>query len=259
MNQTTFKRIVSLLQCMNSQFPWTPTMAEQVALVVRQWEDAFAERVMVEVFRREAWRPAPARLLEIAVSLASPYPDAETVYAEVMHKAQSVGLWGRPDPENANSRLPGAPPMSHPVVSRIVAYCGGWEMICTGEAGMQEGLRKQVRAAHEAVADWWQTQVSRELAFPPEQRDPAFFPAYRPYELPTGYVPDVTRAGALPPGGATRPPSGVSMPPDVAARLRAAGFGRIGRAIEASRPVQSEEERRAELRRQAEAMERRVK
>lgn len=138
----------------------------------------------------ENWRPSPARLLEIAAELASPVPDDEATYAEILHKAQSLGTYARPHPDKPSILLEGPPNFSHPFVEQIVRYCGGWAFICTGESNMAEGLKKQVRSAHESVASEWRAEVKKQLALPPDRRNPRMFPEWKRHQLPSSWTPD---------------------------------------------------------------------
>lgn len=236
MQRETLDRLIALLRAMPSQMVWTRYTTEMYTAVLCRWPDEFAERVLRQAFESEEWRPAPARLLSIGVEVAAPVPDADLCYAEIMHKASAVGLYGRPDPERPSVRLPGPPPMSHPLVARIVSLCGGWQMICTGEAGMQEGMRKQVRSAHEtAVGEWRQRVLS---AWESGKPAPALFRNYPPYELPAGYVTDVTDGAgirALGTGERLLPeparPALVAMPDSIREKLAALGFSGIGRNL----------------------------
>ena len=193
MTPEKLSKTLAILEAMNSTQRWSDYHSEMYVMAIANWDDAFAADVMKCVVMQEEWRPAPARLVKIAAETASPIPDAELSYAEVIYKAQSIGLYGRPAPTRPNVFYEGPPPMSHPIVAKIVAYCGGWEMICNGEANMQEGLRKQVRAAHEHLADDWSRSVVSELQKPISMRNQELFPLWKPFEFPKGHVPGIEK------------------------------------------------------------------
>lgn len=171
---------------------WDDDLRENCALVLAPLDDEIGLAAVLHAVKNEEWRPAPARLRQIAAEVASPIPDHEQAYAEIIYKAQIIGTHGTPDPANPNVSYTGPPPMSHPAISRIVAYLGGWEMVCNGEAQMQEGLVKQVRGAHESVARQWRQEVSAQLELPRSKWNPLYFRRYQPFELPDGFVPGVT-------------------------------------------------------------------
>lgn len=175
---------MALLMGMNSGQEWQPAHTQVYDLVLRAIGPEYGPQAVEWAVLNEQWRPSPARLRQIAARLASPYPDAESAYAEILHKAQTVGLYGQAVPGRPNIHLAGSPAFSHPVVARVIAFCGGWESVCTGEANMAEGLKKQVRGAHESIAGQWEQAVSQQLALPEDRRDRRYFPRWTPYLLP---------------------------------------------------------------------------
>jgi hypothetical protein len=159
----------------------------------------------------EEWQPSPARLRRIAAEVASPIPDAEHAYAEIIHRAQVEGLYGRPVHGRPHCKVEGSPLFSHPLVDQIVLCCGGWGMVCSGEAGLQEGLKKQVRSAHASVAEAWHEQVWAQLLKPSACRDRRLFPRWTPYALPCGWEEAGSLGGEV--VGSLEPPdSAVPMP-----------------------------------------------
>lgn len=173
----------TLLSLMNSgrEQSWREELKPLYALILRPLDDEIGCSAVQWAVLHEEWRPSPAKLRQIAAKVASPYPSAEECYAEIMDKAQNVGLYGRPDPKNPDVYLEGPPPMSHPLVSRIVPHLGGWQYVCTGEAQMQEGLKKQVAGSHETVMRQWEQEVAGQLVLPPSQRNPVYFRPYARY------------------------------------------------------------------------------
>ncbi len=259
-----------LLRTMPSVTPWTDGHRQLYAIVLRDWSVQLGRQVVEAATLSEEWRPSPARLRKIAARLASPYPDAEEVYAEILHKAQTIGVYGRPEHYGSASWMsPGTPAMSHPIVAQVVGLIGGWLTICHGEAQMQEGLKKQVRSAHESAAGRWEARVLEQLSLAPPHRDPLLFRAYRPYCLPEGYCPSV-QGDVLGLGAGLEEPEDrtaradrdqrAAMPDRVVESLRNAGFDprlleRIGRGMRREptevQAATDEEANRARLRRQA--------
>lgn len=221
---------LTLLETMQSGQEWSKPLAQMYLMAFQTLGETCSRLAVQWACLNEKWRPSPAELRQFAARIASPYPDAEAAYSEILHKAQAVGLYGRPDPKRPTVFVEGAPPMSHPIVSQIVGYCGGWEQICSGEANKAEGLRKQVRSAHESVSREWEAKVIENLALPESKRDPRYFPVWRRHELPSWFVPEVDMGLSLPP--APREPENlVPMPPDVAEKLAALGLKQIGKPM----------------------------
>lgn len=181
--------LLSTMNCGREQ-TWSDRLRPVYALVLRKLEDELGKAAVEYAVLHEEWRPAPARLLEIAAELASPIPDAEMCYSEVVHEAQEQGLFAMPLPENPNIKLEGPPPFSHPIIAQIVRYCGGWKYICAGDANMAEGLKKQVRGSHESISRQWKEEVKRQVILPPGKRNHGMFPVYvAPTILPPVLVP----------------------------------------------------------------------
>lgn len=194
MTRETLGRCLGFLENMLSQQDWKPTLIEMYAVVLQPLTDAEGKAAVEYAFTHENWRPSPARLIEIAAELASPIPDADATYDEIMHLADTVGVMGQRHPERPNIRVAGPPEFSHPIVGRVVQYLGGWANLCVGESQLYEGLKKQVRSSWESVARDWRERVRGALRLPPERRDPTLFRAWTPYRLPAGWTPDSSMA-----------------------------------------------------------------
>ena len=189
MNERNLSECFTLLSLMNSgsEQRWRDELKPLYALVLRPVDDTFGKKAVEWAVLHEEWRPSPARLRKIVARIASPYPCDDDAYAEIMDKAVRIGSYGVPDHDNPNVFYEGPPPMSHPVVARIVAHLGGWRFLCEGDAQMQEGLKKQVAGSHESVAGQWEQEVSDQLHLPASVRNPIYFQnysAYRPVAPP---------------------------------------------------------------------------
>lgn len=197
---------LTLLAAMNagSGNEWTAGHTQLYEIVLTAIGEGHARRAVQWAVLNEEWRPSPAKLRQIAARLAAPYPDAELCYAEIWTKAARIGLYGKQHPDRPNIRLAGPPDFTHPVIRQIIGCLGGWEAICTGEAQMQEGLKKQVRAAHASVSERWEREVSRQLTLPPAERDMRYFAPYEPYAVPDGWSDE---------------PAEIPAPPDTSIRM----------------------------------------
>lgn len=189
-SEETISECCVILRLMKGE-PWEPMHDRLYARIIAPWEDEFARKVIQAADDTLTWRPSRAELRLLAAKIACPIPDDDECYAEIVHKLETVGPYGQPHPERPTVMLEGAPAMSHPIVSQIVAYCGGWLSLCTGEANYSEGLKKQVRSAHESVSARWLQGAAENLTLPPGKREAVYFQPYRRYELPAGYVPGV--------------------------------------------------------------------
>lgn len=183
MKEAAISECLAILRAMphGREQEWTDALRPLYIMAIKPMQDKEGKDACGWAALNEEWRPSPARLRQIASRLASPYPDSELAYSELIEKAQTIGLYGKPIPGRPNCFTEGPPDMSHPIVGEIVAYCGGWEMICSGEAQMQEGLKKQIRTAHEAAASRWERDVTAQLCLPTADRDLRFFPPYKEY------------------------------------------------------------------------------
>lgn len=185
MTHRTLAECYVLLSMMNAgrEQKWDDGHKPLYELALKPLTDAEGVGAVKWAALNEEWRPSPARLIQIAAEQSSVIPDAEQSYAEIIGKAQSEGLFAMPHPERPSIKLEGPPPFSHPIVEKITHFCGGWRAICEGEANFSEGLKKQVRSAHESVSRQWREEVKQQLLLPPSQRNPRYFPAYVPPSL----------------------------------------------------------------------------
>ena len=193
MRKSTHDQCMDMLRVMPSsaaQDAKWDDLKKLYSIALLRLQDGDAKMAVEWSALNEKWRPSPARLLEIAAEQASPVPDAETVYAEIVRQVQTEGLYARPHPDRPSIKLEGPPPFSHPIVEKIVHYCGGWPMVCNGESNYAEGLKKQVRGAHESVSADWRENVKAQLMLPAEQRNMRFFPKWKSFALPAEWTPD---------------------------------------------------------------------
>jgi len=179
--------------------PWDDRHKPLYELALKPMTDEEGSAVVRWAALHEEWRPSPARLIQIAAEQSSAIPDAEAAYAEILDAAQRHGEYACPHPSNPNIRTLGPPEFSHPVVKQIVSYCGGWEFICSGDANKSEGLKKQVRGAHESVSRQWVEQVKTQLMLPPSQRNQKYFQAWKPLPILSSERPMIERLKVDPP------------------------------------------------------------
>lgn len=216
--------LLSTMACGREQ-EWSDRLRPVYALALRNLDDDTGKRAVEYAVLHETWRPAPARLLEIAAEIASPIPDAEAVYGEIARKVQTEGVYARPHPDRPSIKLEGPPPFSHPIVERIVHYCGGWPMICNGESNFAEGLKKQVRGAHDSVSAEWREKVKRQLTLPAVQRDRRMFPQWKPFALPEDWTPEYQLPAIEPPRFDI--PDASELPPAIRSQIAAIAAKRM--------------------------------
>lgn len=193
MTDETITECLAVLRTMKGD-AWTKSHDMVYSQALRPWGDQHGKETVTQALMTLNWRPSVAELVKLSARIASPYPDDDAAYAEIAFKLSTIGLYGKVHPENPNVRILGHPVMSHPVVSQIVAYCGGWEMLCSGEANFQEGVRKQVRSAHESIALKWEAAVAQLLRLTDKDRraDRVHFQPYVPFTPPDWFVPGNT-------------------------------------------------------------------
>lgn len=190
MTDESISQCFGILKAMKSgsEDQWSNGHAQIFGIVLRPLPDDIGRAAVEYAVANCEWRPSPAELRKIAARIASPYPSAEETYAEILIRAKSQGIYGKPVAGRPNIYLEGDPDFSHPLVERVVRMCGGWEMICTGEANLQGSLRRQVEGTHSSVATGWESDVSKALSA--GQRSGPLFPKWKPFEIPSDWSED---------------------------------------------------------------------
>lgn len=169
---------LTMLELMNSSIEntWSIPRAKLYRLVFRMIGSDASQAACLQAMLIEQWRPSPARLREIAAEIASPCPSADDAYAEMMEKAATLGIYGARHATRPSIMIEGEPSFSHALISKTVAQCGGWRMICSGEAQMSEGLSKQFKSAYRGNVERWVQDVAAALSLPAPQRPRHLFP-----------------------------------------------------------------------------------
>lgn len=176
-------RLMAILMSMQSGQEWQPAHAQMYDIIMDRIGEEWSKRAVQHAVLTEKWRPSPAELLRIAARIASPYPDVDEAYKEIMGKSESLGLYARQHPSRQNIYLEGPPEFSHPIVNQIVESIGGWRSLCMGESKYYEGLHKQIVSAHQRASEKWERAVSEQLSLPDDKRDMRYFPSNRVAEL----------------------------------------------------------------------------
>ncbi len=141
------------------------------------WGDDLSMRVCTHAVLTCKWRPAPAKLREIAARLESPTPNADAALTEVQTLIRRFGSNAMRHPERPSVRVMGEPDFSHPLVESAVRRIGGWARICAGEAQYQEG---GFEGAFRAVYDRAETDFLEQVSVALQQgvRPAELFPRY---------------------------------------------------------------------------------
>ena len=213
---------VAILEGMPSNQPMAAAMQIYAMAFDRMGEEYSIKAVQAaSLDMGRTWRPSPGELIGIACDIASPLPSPDSCYEEIMDKASRLGVCAMDHPERPSIKLFGPPTFSHPIVSSIVSRCGGWQMICEGEANMQGGLRKQVEAAHGSLSKDWREQVAQQLNLPAEKREARLFGRYKPNEVITPAAAEPEFLGSAPAvRQIERPKEGVPMPAELRAMFK---------------------------------------
>jgi hypothetical protein len=140
-----------------------------------------ASRVAVnKAIKTLRWRPSPAELREMAAQLVSPLPSVGILWAEFWHKAIHTGY-----------TVPG---WTHPILSDLAAELGGWQGVREtswpeSHPAHVDALRSRFEAVYGTCSTAWRESVCEQLAFPRAERDPRYFPDYRPFVAPKSLPP----------------------------------------------------------------------
>lgn len=168
---------------------WTKGKMQIYLMVLRSLGEEAARRTVNYAVMNCKWRPEPAELREIAAKLYSPLPPVGEMWRECWHKAITQG-YDRPQ-------------WSHPAIGDIVTAIGGWRYLRSvcwldSDARFREGLQRRFETAYTERAESWWKQVADQLQFPPEERDPHYFPAYEVFNPPALLPPasEETEAGS---------------------------------------------------------------
>ena len=146
-----------MLEAMPSTQPWGPGQVQIYSMALGQLHDDLADPVMQKIVMGEKWRPAPARIMEIATETGAPFPDAEQCHAEIMEQMDCEGYYGHPR-------------FSHPIIDHIVSQLGGWGNLCTIETTQLASLHRQVCDMHASLARRWSAEAVEVLRLPAADR-----------------------------------------------------------------------------------------
>lgn len=144
---------------------WSKGKAELYLVVLRSLGKEWSVKAVQRAILTEEWRPSPARLREIAATLASPMPPCEPLWGELWHKCVHQGY--------------DAPRWTHPILEDIAAGLGGWRFLRgqvwpDTEPRQIEALHRRFEQAYQSCAAAWQEAVAEQLPLPAPAREPRY-------------------------------------------------------------------------------------
>ncbi len=178
------------------------------------YDDALLVRaVTAAVYNgEEKWFPELSVLRRKIWEMASPLPDPDTAWRDVVDKMGYL-------PER---------PLIHPLVKTVADDLGGLMALYRQHRDQNTPLtllRNQFETVYVRRAQQWQEAVGRELEKPPPRRDPRYFPVPVGTTFTAFFPPEPK---ALPPARPLRPKGLLPVAKSVLAGLRARGLGQIG-------------------------------
>jgi hypothetical protein len=130
---------LDLLAGMPSAAPWSDPVSATYTLAMEGWTDDVAFETVRRAVLTEEWRPAPARLIAIAVELHAPMPPAHQVREQIREMLIFHG--GRAAGQIAAKEFP--------LLHRVAEQLGGWANLT--HMGTEE-IDKGFPFAYSAVA-----------------------------------------------------------------------------------------------------------
>ena len=150
--------------------------------VTRHWSPELCRQVAEYVMHHEEWRPAPAKLVKIALELIRPVSSMNEVFKEIVYMVNKYGTMTVQDPNRPAIRYfsPNAPKMSSPFVDDVVdRMIMNWEQICSDVSTKE--LMNDVDSAYKLVTAEWDNKIIEQLKLPEDRRDVKYIPK-SPYQ-----------------------------------------------------------------------------
>jgi hypothetical protein len=142
MTEETLIACLDLLAGMPSAAPWSKAVSATYSLAMEGWTDDVAFETVRRSVLTEEWRPAPARLIAIAVELHAPMLPAFELREQIRQMLIFHG--GR-----AAGRIAAK---EFPLLNRVAEHLGGWANLT--HMGTEE-IDKGFPFAYNAVARDW--------------------------------------------------------------------------------------------------------
>jgi hypothetical protein len=122
MTENTFAVISNILSAMPSQQPWDDRVSMVYAIALQRWDDELAQRATTHALMTKKFRPTPAELREIALSIKRVKVPTGQASSQIKH----IVLY---HPEGERSKV--AQRMVRdgkisPIIPDVVKSVGGW-------------------------------------------------------------------------------------------------------------------------------------
>lgn len=150
MTEETLIACLDLLAGMPSAAPWSKAVSATYSLAMEGWTDEVAFESVRRSVLTEEWRPAPARLIAIAVELHAPMPPAHQLREQIRQMLVFHG--GRAAGQIAAREFP--------LLHQVAEQLGGWANLT--HMGTEE-IDRCFPSAYNTVARDWATGGGIEL------------------------------------------------------------------------------------------------
>jgi hypothetical protein len=148
---------------------------------VDNWiEDCLILLEMMNSSNAQVFGAAHTTAYSLILSELGEVPSVGILWAEFWHKAIHTGY-----------TVPG---WTHPILSDLAAELGGWQGVREtswpeSHPAHVDALRSRFEAVYGTCSTAWRESVCEQLAFPRAERDPRYFPDYRPFVAPKSLPP----------------------------------------------------------------------
>lgn len=169
MTNETLAGCMTLLKSMNSgkEVSWKENAAglrQIYTLLLRPMDDEIGRKAVEYAVLHEEWRPAPAKIREIAARLASPLPNEGDCFVEFW-KAVKYSI--------------AVPRWSHPVIGDVVRRLGGWADFEKLRPHLSDQDERSIwfarfMKAWAPCASEWIEDVACQIALPANKREPRY-------------------------------------------------------------------------------------
>ena len=140
--------------------------------VVHNWSDELASAVLDYVKLRCEWRPRPAKLMEIAMSITCALPDVSLVVREITDKIEKYGVYTEHVPGFKSLRIEskGPPRFSNPFVDDVVSRMSiSYLQMCEGKV-YERDIRNSIEEAYKTCRKEWDDRIAADLSKPESKR-----------------------------------------------------------------------------------------
>jgi hypothetical protein len=143
MREDTFKTVSNLLAVMPAQVAWDERVAVMYAYALNDWDDNIVEYAVKKALLTHNFRPTPAELRKVALSLIAPMQSAMQLHGTIstfiskVHPSQRYLFMDKQISQG----------LMNPIIREIVDKIGGWREV--GARASEDNLRLIEKVHHE--------------------------------------------------------------------------------------------------------------